>query len=164
MSIVTGLWTGQSRFRIPTRERNLCFFQNVQSGSGAYPASFSVGYQELFPRGSNVQDVRLATCVCLVLRLRMSGCLTPLLHGLHGVALIYSLTPRGRATSQLPVSQSEGLCSIPSQSAWDFWWLKCHCAWFFSESFGLLLPASFYQCCTLMHSAVTEATGDYLSN
>jgi hypothetical protein len=56
---------------------------------------------------------------------------------------IYPLIPRGHATAQMQASHRGGPCSIPNQSAWDFWWPKCH----FSEFFGFPPSTSFHQCC-----------------
>jgi hypothetical protein len=41
--IVTSLWARWSGFRIPLGERDLALLLNVQKGSEAYPAYYSVG-------------------------------------------------------------------------------------------------------------------------
>jgi hypothetical protein len=42
VGIATRLWTGQSRVWILVGARDISLFQNVQTGSGAHPASYSV--------------------------------------------------------------------------------------------------------------------------
>jgi len=46
---VTRLQTGRSGIRIPASARDFCLLENVQTGSGAYPASCSVGTVAVCP-------------------------------------------------------------------------------------------------------------------
>ena len=67
----TRLWTRQSRVRILAGARGFCFLQNVQNGSGAQPASYSVGTRVISWRYCG-QGTLLTTRLRLALRLRMS--------------------------------------------------------------------------------------------
>jgi hypothetical protein len=67
----TRLWAGQSGVRILAGARDFCFLQNVQNGSGAQPASCSVGTRIISWRCC-VRGVMLTTRLRLALRLRMS--------------------------------------------------------------------------------------------
>ena len=49
VGIVTTLRAGQTRVRIRVRAIDFCLLQNVQTGSGANPASYSMGTGVLFP-------------------------------------------------------------------------------------------------------------------
>jgi hypothetical protein len=44
--------------------------------------------------------------------------------------------------------------SIPSQSMCDLWWAKWYCDRPVSQYFGLPLPTSLYQRCTLIHTFI----------
>ena len=59
----------------------LSLFQNVQTGSGAFPGSYSVGTRK------TGQNLKLTTHLHLVSRLRMSGCRAPRLICIHVVNL-----------------------------------------------------------------------------
>lgn len=43
VSVATELWTGQSAFGLPAGARDFSLLWNIQSGSGAHPAFYSVG-------------------------------------------------------------------------------------------------------------------------
>jgi hypothetical protein len=49
--IINGLDNRVSRVRFPAGARNFSLHHCVQNGSGAYPASYPMGYQGLFPWG-----------------------------------------------------------------------------------------------------------------
>jgi hypothetical protein len=72
-SIVTRLRDEGTGVQIPSRIRDLSLLQNVLTGSGAHPASYSVGKGSLFPRGYSGRDLRLTTYLYLVPRLEMGG-------------------------------------------------------------------------------------------
>jgi len=75
LGIVTRLrgWTG--RVRIPAQARDFLFSKTVQTGSGAHPASYSMGTRVL-SRGSGSQGIMLTIHLHLVPRLRMGGAIT----------------------------------------------------------------------------------------
>lgn len=70
VGIVTRLWACRSGMRIPVGERDHSLLQNVNTGSKAHPASYSVGNGILY-RGCG-QEVKLTTHLHLAPRLRMS--------------------------------------------------------------------------------------------
>jgi hypothetical protein len=65
--LVTRLRTGQSGFQFLAGTRDFCFLQNVQTASGACPASFLIGAR-ILSWGSVGQGVRLNTHVHLLVR------------------------------------------------------------------------------------------------
>ena len=66
------------------------FLQNVYPGYGAHPSSYLVGTRCFFPRGWSGQGMTLAIHLHVVLRLRISGAVSPLHSTVHyhGVSLI----------------------------------------------------------------------------
>jgi hypothetical protein len=52
VSTVTRLRAGQFRVRMPAGERHLYLLRNVQTGSGAHHASYSLGTRDSSPRGT----------------------------------------------------------------------------------------------------------------
>jgi hypothetical protein len=51
ISIVPRIWTRQSGVQIPARAKDFSLLQNIQSGSGAHPASHAIDPMTSFPRG-----------------------------------------------------------------------------------------------------------------
>jgi hypothetical protein len=78
VGIVTGLRTGLSRVRISVVVRDSSVFQNVYTGSGAHPASYSVGTGVLF-RISGNQGFKLTTELPPVSRSRVTRAILLLL-------------------------------------------------------------------------------------
>jgi hypothetical protein len=59
----------------------------VKTGSGAHPDYYSVGSQGPYTGVKAAGGIKLSIHVNLVLRLRMSGAIPPLLQCIHGVVL-----------------------------------------------------------------------------
>ena len=76
VSIWTGLRPGWSGVRIPLGGKDFYLLQNVLTVSGAHPASYSVGTRVVSQQYIG-WDVKLATSLHLVSRLRMSGAAPP---------------------------------------------------------------------------------------
>jgi len=55
VSIVTMLQAKQTRGRVPTAAKGLSLFQNVQTGSGPNPVSYSVGVAVLSPAMNHLE-------------------------------------------------------------------------------------------------------------
>jgi hypothetical protein len=64
--------TGQCRVRIAVGARDFSLLQNVQTGSGAHPVSYSL-HTGVLSWGYSGWGMKFTTHQCLVLRLRMSG-------------------------------------------------------------------------------------------
>jgi hypothetical protein len=60
-SIVARLWAKQSGIGTPAGTRNSSLLINVQIGSGAHPASYSMGTRGSFPRSKVTGDYHLPT-------------------------------------------------------------------------------------------------------
>jgi hypothetical protein len=69
--MVTRIYAGQCRFRMPVEERDFSLLQNNQNDSGAHSTSYSK-YNDVLTRGSGGQGVRLTTQLHLVPRLIMA--------------------------------------------------------------------------------------------
>jgi hypothetical protein len=78
VGLVTGyvLNDRSSEVRFPAGARNFFLLHRVQTGSGAHPASYSVGTRDSFPGGKNGRGVKLTTHL-LVPRSRMNGAIPP---------------------------------------------------------------------------------------
>jgi hypothetical protein len=84
-------WTG--RARIPAQARDFLFLKTVQTGSGAHPASYSMGTRVL-SQESGSQGIKLTIHLHLVPRFRMSGAITLLLYAIMlwtGIMLLFFL-------------------------------------------------------------------------
>jgi len=75
--VATRSQAGRSKVRIPVGARNFSLLQNVQTSSGTYAASYSMGSMALSQKKSG-HIVTLTTDLNLVPGLRMSGAI-PLL-------------------------------------------------------------------------------------
>jgi len=86
--IDTRLRAGRSRFRIRVGARGFSFLHTVQTGSGAHPASYSIGTGSPppLPVKAAVFRVKLTTHLHLMPSLKISGAVTllPLTYLLHG--------------------------------------------------------------------------------
>jgi hypothetical protein len=75
--------------------RDLSLPQNVQTVSGAYPASYTRGSTGFFPRVKNGWGIKLTIHLCLGTRLRMSGTAlhlySPYMPSQHGQGKLYLL-------------------------------------------------------------------------
>jgi len=76
----TGLPAEQlrNRYSVPRRGRGFSLFQNVQTGSGAHPSSYSVGTTSFFYEGKEGGEGNHPPT--LFPRLRVSGAVPPLPH------------------------------------------------------------------------------------
>ena len=75
LSVVTGLEDGRAFIRVQTRTREYCFFQKVQTGSGAQLGNYSMSVGVL-SRGKIGLGVRLSIHLHLETKLRMSGAIS----------------------------------------------------------------------------------------
>jgi hypothetical protein len=70
------------RGSIPSREKEIFSSPCVQTGSGAHPASYPIGFGGPFPGDKTIGSVKLAT-YHLVQRPRMNGAIPPLRHNFY---------------------------------------------------------------------------------
>jgi hypothetical protein len=77
---VTRQRTGRSGVRVPAGAGNFSLHHRIQTGSGAYPASYPVGTGGSFPEGKTARGVELTTHFHLVPRSRMRGAIPPHSH------------------------------------------------------------------------------------
>ena len=101
--IVTRLQTGRSGIRISASAGDFCLLENVQTGSGAHPASCSVGTVAVCPEvkrpGREVSgSPRLAIHLRLLPRLRICGT--------GRLLVLYAFMPRVGKTPPLPFCAS----------------------------------------------------------
>ena len=78
--------SGRLGVRVAAGATDFHIFQNVDTGSQADPACYSVGAFKLFIRGQSGRDVRLTTRLHLVLTLSMSGAIPGHSICFHGVS------------------------------------------------------------------------------
>jgi len=64
--------------RVPGGAWNFSLHHCVQTGSGAYPASYPMGTRDSFPRGKAAGGVKLTTHLHLVSKSRILGAIPPL--------------------------------------------------------------------------------------
>jgi hypothetical protein len=83
-SIVTG-WTARVQF--PGGGRDFCLLHSVQTGSGAHPASCTMGMGSFFLRGKAAGDVKVTSHLHLVPKSRMVELYPHFPIQLHGVVL-----------------------------------------------------------------------------